>query len=1018
MKIVYSYLLLSILLSYACPTFSSARGFGSVSRNELVLLNIQGTVKNEKGEGLAGVRIYVKGFGRKVLSDANGTFSIDMPDEKSILVFSIAGYADKEVMPGSQRSLEVLLMRSLQLDEPVAVGYDVQRKANVTGAVSSVTARLIENRPVSDLASALQGTLPGVVITRTDGQPGAENIKVQIRRASYAHGNMDALLVVDGAPMPISTLQSINPLDVEKVTVLKDAGASAIFGGRSGGGVLMVTTKTGSPGKNTISYSTQYGFDRMLHTPDRISLSEDVAYTNLAFRNAGRAPYYSEEDLDRIRRGEAYYVNPADTNSYIYLNPEDMTGRVIRDRSAMQSHHLSASGGIGGFNYLASFGSYGKQGFLQGPDRFNRYNARLNLGLRLNKYFSFDARGGFTKKSQKAPSLPAGRLLSDLYRGRIRFPFFTPEGKLNVSNGVSGLNPYAVLTEGGYTNRNDENLDGVFSVTAADFIKGLQLRGIYSITRSEGIQDQFLRQYTLWSKNTPVFVNNPNSLNVLERQYNESNLQIIADYSLLLGKRSKLDAMGGYQFRRDHIVLTSDQVRGLTDNDTPSLGEGVNPAARAYNTLSILGEHSYFGRFRYSFDERIMLEATFRSDGISRLAPGERNGFYPSVSVGWQVEKEKWFVKNPVMSHLKLRGSWGLGGGFVQRMSNVILEPVFTVPSVSIERVGSLNWGFDAGLFNNKIYFSVDSYTSINDRILVPAQVPGSFGTAAPRPNNGKMKLWGWETVIGYQDKVGQVVFDFGLNLSDNQNRLVKYANQKVVSSGRIGMLEGFPLNTLWGFQTDGYIQNSQDLQNIPFFSTRTGVGDVKYIDKDGDGVLSYGRANLGNSGDLIYLGTDQPRYTFGITAGAGWKGLDFSFFLQGVGERKFFPNMSYLDPQQAAWIQAFSLHMDHWSEDNRDALFPRPYLEGSHNYQFSNKWVMNGRYVRLKNVQLGYSVPRNMIKKVGLSKFRVFVSGQDLVTFSGLGGFSKMFDPEYANGVNMVYPFSSTVALGLNIAF
>ncbi len=1005
---------------------------------------ISGRVTDEKSESLPGVNILLKGTQRGTVTDAEGRFTIDVPDNQAVLVFSFVGYVNEELVVGNRNVIDISMqVDEKSLEELVVVGYGTQSKANLTGAVSQVGAKEIENRPVADLGSALQGTMAGMVVTRTNGQPGAENLQIQVRGATSANGNVNPLLMVDGVPAPINTLQTLNPADVENVTVLKDAAAAAIFGAQAAGGVIMVTTKKGSSGKAVFEYSNLFGVDWMQNVPGRISLMDEALYTNLSNKNAGLAPAFSDNELDLIRRKVEYYIHPVDTNYYVYYNQQDFTKQMIRDYTSMQTHNLSARGGTDQFNYLASFGVYTKQGaFRDGPDRFDRYNARLNMGAKLNRYLSLESRVTFTKRKQEAPSIDVGSLLDHSFRRRMQNPIFTPEGRLSSAAGEF-QSVYAILVEGGYNNRDDSDLNGVFTLKAADFIKGLQLRAIYGTQMNRRDQDLFSRTVELWQRTFPnLYINLPNSYTVTRGAYNANNLQFLADYHLNIGAKNNLDFLAGYQFEDVRSTSLVTAARNLVSNDLPALGLGDNTTKTNSEAIATYANQSFFGRVNYSYDNRYLLEATVRSDESSRLAPGLRTKVFPSASAGWNIHQESWFMKRSPISQLKLRASWGqLGSALANiignydylsmllRNDNMLMGAPSTrsayfyqnvVPSSRLtwETVETTNGGIDLGLFNHKLSLSADYYVKYNRNMLTPLQLPATFGVGTPRVNNGVLKSWGWELEGNYRDKAGELSYSLGFNLSDNKNKLIKYAGRTTVSTGRVAILEGYPLNSIWGYQTDGLFQSADEVANWAFQNNLTGPGDVKYIDQNGDNRISIGSGTLADHGDLVYLGTDQPRLTFGINGSLAWKGLDFSFFLQGVGSRKFVPSRGAVNPQEAAWVQPLTVHMDYWTEENRNATFPRPYMGGGHNFLNADWWTLNGGYMRLKNVQLGYSLPEKLLSKVKVSRARIYMSGQDLLTFSRLGQFNKIFNPEYVHNAAFPYPFPATAAMGLNLTF
>lgn len=1007
---------------------------------------VAGKITDENGVGIPGVNISIKGSNRGVSSNGEGFYKIDVPNSKTVLVFSFVGYISQEITVETKSTINVSLqVDNKALEEVVVVGYGTQKKASLTGAVSTIDAKAIENRPVSNVANAMQGLSAGLIVTRGTGQPGNEGVGIQIRGATSANGRVDPLTLVDGVTVSSFTLQTLNPNDIESISVLKDASAAAIYGAQAAGGVILITTKKGKAGKTLFEYSAQYGTDWTINVPERMPLLEEAEYANLARRNAGSGPEYSDVDLQRIRDNIPYVVNPSDSTRYIFYNQEDLITQIIRKTTPMQTHNLSMRGGNEKMNFLISFGYYGKQGaFKLGPDRLDRYNGRINLGTQLSKYFSLDTRIAYTFQQTQSPSsaVDGTSLLYQVYRHRTRYPIFTPEGRLNGGAGASANNTYAILKEGGYDNFDRNFIDGVVTLTASEFVKGLKLRAILGQQFRVGDRERFARMVELWGRFSPVFyINNPNSFTSTNEIIRNTNLQYLADYDISFGK-SKIHLLGGYQWEDNRFTSVSTSSTSLVNNDQPTLNLGDDKTKTNSETINTYAFQSFFGRFSYNYNDKYLFEATLRSDESSRLAPGLRVKVFPSASLGWNMHRESWFAKVlPLFSEFKVRGSWGrlgnaLGIGFydylslLSRGSNLVLGGVEsrasyffqnTVPSTSLswETIETTNYGLDFGFFKNKLQLSGDYYVKFNRNMLTPLQLPATFGVGTPRINNGELKSWGWEVEAKYRNKIGKDVnYSIGFNLSDNQNKLISYDGRRVLSPGTVSLLEGYPLNTFWGYKTDGYFQTEDEVKAAAFQDSRTGAGDVKYVDLNNDKRISVGKGSPDDPGDLVYLGTDQPRYTFGINFSMQWKGLDFSAFVQGVGERSFLPGAETLQPFAQSQKSPLTLHRDYWTPENPNAAFPRPFLQGGFRYLPSDKWLMNGQYARLKNIQIGYSLPENLLKKISVSRARVFVSGQDVFTFNRLGVFNKYFDPEQRNNVDNDYPFFGTIVLGLNLTF
>ncbi|WP_229247916.1 TonB-dependent receptor [Dyadobacter sandarakinus] len=1005
-------------------------------------ISISGTVTDASGAGLPGVSILVKGTQTGTTTDTDGKYKLSVTDNSAILVLSFVGYVTQELPVGNKTVIDVQMSTDDKaLEEVVVVGYGTQKKANLTGAVSTIDSKAIENRPSSNLSTGLQGVTPGLIITRQTGQPGRENIGIQIRGATSANGNVNPLVLLDGVSVPISTMQTMNPNDVESISVLKDAAAAAIYGAQAAGGVILITTKKGKSGKVTFDYLGQEGVDWSINVPGRMSLLDEALFSNQARINSGSSPEYTDEEIQRIRDNVPYVVNPADTSSYLYYNQTPIANDILRKYSHMRTHNITARGGTDKLNFLISGGYYNKQGvFKVGPDNYSRYNVRINLGAQLTRHLSLDSRLSYTNDRTRSASTESNGsgLIYQIYRFRTRNPFFTPEGRYNTSNAT-----YAALEEGGYNNYRRNFFDGVFTLTAANFVKGLQIRAVAGTQYRRGDREQFNRTVPLWSKSKVAsYINQVNSYTVGDELTKNTNLQLLVNYDFKIAEKHQFGLFAGYQWEDFRADTLRTGATNLVSNDLPTLNLGDDKTKSSQQIIATYAFQSVFGRFNYSFKNKYLFEATIRLDESSKLAPGLRKKVFPAASVGWNMHQEDWFSGGlPFFSEFKLRGSWGrLGGalgsniGYYDYLSQLTRGNALvlgdsrtsyiyqgSIPSANLswETIETTNGGVDIGLFQNKLQISGDYYVKYNRNMLTTQQLPATIGVGTPRKNNGELKSWGWETELRFRDKLGKDFnYSFAVNFSDNNNRLISFSGRNIVGSGTNGLIEGYALNTIWGYQTAGYFTAPDQVKQWAFQDNRTGPGDVKYVDKDGDNRLSIGKGTVANHGDLVLLGTTAPRYLFGVTLGASWHGFDFSAFFQGVGKRRYRANPESVAPLLVTWKQAMAIHSDYWTPENTDALFPRPYTGATHNYIASDKWTLNASYVRLKNIQVGYTVPSRITERIKVSRARVFFSGQDMLTISGLGKFQGYFDPETRDGVENDYPFFATASVGINVSF
>ncbi|MGV3559295.1 SusC/RagA family TonB-linked outer membrane protein [Larkinella arboricola] len=624
---------------------------------------VSGVVKDERGNELPGVSVVIKGTTRGTSTNQNGAFQLAVPNDQTVLVFSFVGYLKKEVTVGNQSVINLTMAPDDQaLDEVVVVGYGTQKKANMTGAVSTVDSKDIENRPVPNVALALQGLSPGLSITRTTGQPGDEGgIGIQVRGASSANGNVAPLLVVDGVTTPGATLMSLNPADIETISVLKDAAAAAIYGAQAAGGVILVTTKKGKQGKTVFEFSSMAGIDWALNVPERLPTWEELTFNNMARINSGAAAGYSDETIAILKEGKiTHRVNPNDSTRYQYFGTESIVNQMLRKNTYMQTHNISARGGTDKLNFMISAGYYDKQGvFRVGPDKNDRYNVRVNLGTQLTRHLSLDSRITYTLQRQEAAPLNLngnGALLYNIYRYSSSNPLRTPEGRYTAGHGATA---YAIMDGGGYNNYKRNFFDGVFTARVTNLAKGLEIRGVYGAQYRRGDRQLFERTVERWYRTVGGdFLNTPNRYTVSNDMTVNNNLQFLVDYDFSIGTKHRFHVLGGYQWEDSRTERISTGVTALSSNDLPALGLGDENSKTNSQDILTYAFQSYFGRFNYNFADKYLFEATFRVDESSRLAPHLRRKSFPSLSAGWNLHRESWF-QVPVVSELKLRGSWG-----------------------------------------------------------------------------------------------------------------------------------------------------------------------------------------------------------------------------------------------------------------------------------------------------------------------------------------------------------------------
>lgn len=683
----------------------------------------------------------------------------------------------------------------------------------------------------------------------------------------------------------------------------------------------------------------------------------------------------------------------------------------------------------------------------------------------MNKYLKLDVGSTYINQATENPQdggygIDGGGngLLRQFYSSRMRFPLYNENGTYYRS-GTSSAIGYALMKDGGFNRDRQHIYFNNVTATINNFIKGLDVRLMYSRENTALENRNFRRTVTYYSgpsKSTASQLNNPNNYSITNYKTLVQNYQAIVDYRFNVAQDHNFHVMGGYQFYSYDYGYVGASTKNLFVNDNPSLNF-TSDALNKSNSQGASTEkmQSYFGRFNYNYKEKYLFEATVRSDESSRLSPGHRVKVFPSLSAGWNLSKESWFEGiSSVVNELKPRVSWGNVGlkqgiGYYDYIAqlltnaNVVLgdakqtyiyqDLLTPAKGMAWETVETRNLGVDFSFLKRKLKGSFDYYTKYNNDMLVSLELPGTLGLKIPKSNDGKLKSWGWEFNLGYTDKIGED-FSYGVNfnLADNQNKLVRYGGANdIINPGVNSLVEGYALNSIWAYKADGYFQTEADLAQAPSYKeilNKTGVpglGDVKYVDVNGDGKISSGGNRLGDQGDLVYLGDINPRYQYGFNINLGYKNFDMSVFIQGIAKRKFKPSNELIQPLLASWYMPMSFQTDYWTPENPNAAFPRPYLEATQNFQESSKWFLNGAYARLKNVQIGYTLTKDQIKRLPFSRVRFYASGEDLFTLSKMGVFKGVVDPEMktvkegtTTEIASPYPFARTISFGINLDF
>jgi len=977
---------------------------------------------------LSGVSIREKGTTNGTSTNENGVFELGVVDGQAVIQVSLIGYETRELPLRDRKNIAVILRNDLKnLNELVVLGYDIQKKANLTGAISQIAGKRLQSRPVANVMAALQGTATGLQVTRNNGQPGKEGFNIQIRGLASATSNTP-LVIVDGIA---NSLSMLNPNDIESISVLKDAAATSIYGAQAAGGVVLVTTRSASPGKLSVEYNTLVGVETPINQPKLLPTYEAAQMANEAAQNAGQPLPWQPYEIDWMQQHPGRYAIDYDQpNYYKYYYNFHQLPLLTQERSGIQTHNIAMKGGNEQHQFALSLGYFGRQGlFRVGPDNTSRVNARLHLNTRFSKHVSLESRLSFAQTNTLSPSTqtdgPRG-LLRALYQSPGNTPIFVP-GTDHYAYGSAPV--YAILKDGGQRNEKQEFADAILTLRVDSLAKGLALRAIYS-PQQQTYQDKLARKtIPLWNRIAPVYhVQYPNMLEQSRLIKKGSNIRLLADYDFNAGPLSNFHLLGSYSlesFRHEQNTIAAQGVTSeeLTAQYIRQPENGITAREVRYGSLQ-----SYSAKLNYIFDNRYLVEVNANAARLYQTANTLKTvkswQVFPSISAGWRLNNERWFSNTfHFFDEFKLRGSWGQPGN-IKGWSNTNdellrifvrnatpLTPFYNYLPIPFtngwENITATNAGWDMAMFKGRFTLSADYFVKHHKNMPIPLLQPSVNGPAFAGFNDGEMKASGWELNLGWKNSTRKFSYWLNANISDSKNKVLQ--NDLAVKQYGLNLgLPGYSYASLFGYLADGYFQDEEEVQQHALQHPQTGPGDIRYQDINHDGKI--------DQADLVYLGSTDPRYTYGFDAGFNWKGLDFSIFFQGVGQRQILADPRYSMPFSDGWQQPWDINRNYWLPGNPDALFPRLYQGGTQNLVPSSHWIMNGAYLRLKNLQVGYTLPATVLKKTPITSVRVYFSGQDLWEVSHMK--IKYLDPEQLNYNGYEYPFFRSYTFGLNIVF
>ena len=1017
-----------------------------------------GTVTDENGDPLPGASVFVQGTNNGAVTDNNGKFTINAK-EGDVLVFSFIGYSDvMQTVSGTRAVYDVSLSSDQNfLDDVVVVGYGTQKKVNLTGSVSAVSSEELANRTLPSTSALLQGVASGVTVTNRSGTPGGGDTTIRVRGlGTFGQSSSEPLVLIDGVE---GSLSQVDPTQIDKISILKDAASSAIYGSRAANGVILVTTKRGKAGQTSIVYRGYAGVQSPTDLPKVVGAHDYMILAREQMENDGSSSIYTDEYIANYERN-----HEIDPDNYPITDWQKL---VLTGSGFQQNHNLAITTSTDRVRVMTSAGFLDQYGIVK-YRHYNRYNLRNNMDVQLNKRLSMKL--DFSVMYTKNQAIPQESTLFNYMNTRdplalVQYstgyhaalsgsssnplPFLDGDGGLNQSRGLR-LNVAAGLT---YKPADWLTID----VTAAPrLVQSRSHNFVGKVTYySDALGTVSLASNRDYNQATDSFSRSLYN-NYLATALFHKNFNKVHDFGLLLG--ASYEDYDNRQFsasRRNFPYPEFNQLTAGADDETK------DNTGKAYQYA--LG--SFFGRFTYNFRERYLLEANVRYDGSSRFLPENRWGVFPSVSAAWRVTEEPWMQSmKRTVNEFKVRASYGtLGNQSIGdyypteqdlAMSSIsvndVITPIATLttlanPYITWETTTMFDVGIDAGFFG-KLDITADYYRKLTDGILLQLPISATIGLNAPYQNSAKVSNVGWEVAVNWKDQIGDFRYAIGGNLSDVINKIVDMPGEKeYIAFGTGSVLRnqvGYPIASIYGYDCIGMARTQEEADYInehcPQLGNPIKPGDLVYRDiagdylrdENGEFVLDANGKQIPapdgkiDANDKTIIGSCIPRFTYGANLSIGWKGFDISAFFQGVGKVNSYVGTYYVMPgyQGGTFRQE---HLDRWTPETPNGRFPRMSKSGSNNTEYSSFWMGDASYCRLKSLQVSYTLPKKVVSKIGLKGLRIFATGENVFTWTN---FYQGFDPEvaFSGGDNYVtavdiannYPQVKTFMGGIEVKF
>lgn len=985
----------------------------AVNDNQQLNRKITGTVKDNNGEPVIGANVSVKGTTNGTITDVDGNFSLENISDNDIIVISYIGYTSQEIKAGKQTSLKIILKEDTQaIDEVVVVGFGTQKKVNLTGSIGTVkTDEVLKSRPVTNVQELLAGSVPGMVVSKGSGAAGS-GASINIRGTSTIGNSSGVLVLIDGMPGNIYTL---NPNDIESVSVLKDAASAAIYGSRAANGVVLVTTKTAKATERpTVEFSSNIGIQNPQFKLDFVGSEDFMRLYDQAMINDRKDAIYGEQGIQDLRAGK--YV---DNKWY---------KEIYKKNTIINNTHLALSGKERSIAYRFSISNDYQDGNLPN-NNYNRLIFKPDMRFQILKNLEAHASLQYTQTNIKNPNGGTTGWQSQAARISPITPIRNSDGSY-AAGGAMGGNPIAGVNESGYSKERHKEMMAIFDVTYSP-LKDWNIKGNIATYSHNTTTKNRVSTYYLYDEegNIAKTENRVSSLKETNTYNFRTQLQFTTDYSFKIASDHNFKVLAGYSqeyyksdgFWASRDNMPFDNVDVLNTGSSNKQNGSADGDGNEYaNDVAV---QSWFGRLNYDYQGKYLFEASLRADGSSRFAKNHRWGVFPSFSAGWNLHRESFMIEtNNWLSELKIRASWGVLGdaekvGYYPTAQILSYDPkIYTFndklvggaynniavnQNITWEESKYTNIGLDFGLFDQRIKLSADYFINMRDNILYRPPVPSEFGLNAPYSNLLKMKNQGMDIMAGYQDGNGDFHWGIDVNLSYSKNKVLEMGDsERWIENNTVTYLND-RYQLPFGYEAIGLFQSEEEIANSPNQGNVL-PGNIKYKDQNGDNII--------DGEDRVVLNRKIP-LNFGMNLSFGYKDFDFSLNMYGKLNTK-----KYLQGYEG-WAfyltdNARPMHLDAWSESNPDASYPRLTLTNTSNdydSRYNSFWLRTADYLKIQNVQVGYTVPQSVLERVNIKYLRVYLSGQNLATITGYDG----FDPEGG-----WYPLARTFSFGFNLQF